>query len=303
MDVWLNTLFSSRIFPSWRPPAWLRARALWLPNGLLLAALAVTGVLLAQALWLLRGSGEPPQVVSAPSPQGAGATVAPADAVAAAALLGRAPVAAGSAAVRAADLGVSLVGVFAGGQPPLAMIQSGAKVLVLKPGDAVVPGVVIQSIEPDRVLVLRAGVLEALSFPPAPNLDAAPPPSAAALGAPSASSSPAANPPPNATVRAQVQQALKQPQSLLSLVRINPVQQGGALSGYALSPVPGQEAFMRALGLHPGDVITSVDGLPLNNPATLPAILPKLNSGQPMTLLVERGGLPVDVTINLDTLQ
>ena len=96
---------------------------------------------------------------------------------------------------------------------------------------------------------------------------------------------------------------LKHPQSLGSLVRISPVEQGGAISGYALAPVPGQEAFLQALGLHPGDVITAVDGLPLNNPATLPTILPKLDSGQPMTLLIERGGQPMSVSINLDTLQ
>lgn len=281
-----------------------------LPNLLLLAALGLAGVWLAQVVWLFAEPSAPPPAIASGASKQALNTTPPASIVAGAALLGRAPVAAGSTTVRAADLGVSLVGVFAGGQPPLAMIQSGAKVLVLKPGDAVVPGVVIQSIEPDRVLVLRAGVLEALSFPPAPRLNTAPAPSAAALGAPNASapsssSTPALSPPAaaNATVRAQVKQVLEKPQSLLSLVRISPVQQGGALSGYALSPVPGQEAFMRALGLHPGDVITSVDGLPLNNPATLPTIMPKLNSGQPMTLLVERGGLPVDVTINLDTLQ
>ena len=278
-----------------------------LPNLLLLAAFGLAGVWLAQVVWLVREPSTPPPSLANTSLKQTPGDAPPADTIAAAQLLGRAPASVDSTQVRAADLGVSLVGVFAGGQPPLAMIQSGAKVLVLKPGDEVVPGVVIHANEPNRVLVLHAGALEALSFPPAPNLDTAPPPSAA-LVTPTANAAPqAANnaplTPPAAAIRQQVRQVLKQPQSLLALVRITPVQQGGALNGYALSPVPGQEPFMRALGLHPGDVITSVDGLPLNNPATLPAIMPKLNSGQPMTLLVERGGLPVDVTINLDTLQ
>ncbi|OZB84423.1 MAG: hypothetical protein B7X28_00485 [Halothiobacillus sp. 13-55-253] len=60
---------------------------------------------------------------------------------------------------------------------------------------------------------------------------------------------------------------------------------------------------MRALGLMPGDVLTSVDGMPVNDPALLPRVMPLLNSGQPLQVVVERGGQPLSMTINLDSLQ
>jgi S1-C subfamily serine protease len=53
----------------------------------------------------------------------------------------------------------------------------------------------------------------------------------------------------------------------------------------------------------PGDVLTSIDGMPVNDPALLPRVMPLLNSGQPLQVQVERGGQPLSMTINLDSLQ
>jgi general secretion pathway protein C len=101
----------------------------------------------------------------------------------------------------------------------------------------------------------------------------------------------------------QAEEILHNPQSLLRFVSVSPVQQDGEISGYALRPVPGQEALMRAVGLLPGDVLKSVDGMSVNDPALLPRVMPLLNSGQPLQVQVERGGQPLSMTINLDSLQ
>lgn len=217
-------------------------------------------------------------------------------------LFGQTPRATADAAIQASTLNLPLLGILSGQPKPLVMLGVGSTIKVFGVGETVEPGVSIDAIEPQRVLLQHNGRIEALSFAPAPALNTAPAPSVAGLPGATTAAAPAPASAP-AAVRQQVQQVLKQPQSLLSLVRISPVQQNGALSGYALSPVPGQEGFLRALGLHPGDVITAVDGMPLTNPAALPTLMPRLNSGQPLTLLVERGGLPMTVSINLDTLQ
>ena len=290
---------SSRFLPNL-----LSQRPTWVPLALILLLWLWAGILAAQLFWQ---AWAPARAVVSPSALKENtATPRPAaQAVIAAHLFGEAANSTSAAAIEASTLNLPLLGILSGSPQPLVMLGVGGTVKVLGVGDTVQPGVTIDAIEATRVLLRHNGRIEALGFPPAPSLDAAPAPSATALQpATAAPRTPApTTAPPPAAIRRQVQQVLKHPQSLGSLVRISPVEQGGAISGYALAPVPGQEAFLQALGLHPGDVITAVDGLPLNNPATLPTILPKLDSGQPMTLLIERGGQPMSVSINLDTLQ
>ena len=180
------------------------------------------------------------------------------------------------------------------------MLRVGGEVRLLQVGDALSAGVTIVSIAPDQVVISNQGRLESIAFPEPQTLDQAPAPSAASLTGKSSGSS---GSPVAPAVRVQADEILHNPQSLLRFVTVSPVQQDGAVSGYALRPVPGQEALMRALGLMPGDVLTSVDGMPVNDPTLLPRVMPLLNSGQPIQVLVERGGQPLSVTINLDALR
>ncbi|MGH2850757.1 MAG: PDZ domain-containing protein, partial [Solirubrobacteraceae bacterium] len=70
--------------------------------------------------------------------------------------------------------------------------------------------------------------------------------------------------------------------------------QPGAL---VVTPVPGSPAA--AAGIEPGDVITSIDGRTVDDPAQLESAVKGLRVGAHVVLVVQRpgGGLTVDVTL------
>ncbi len=269
---------------------------------LFLVLLATSGVLAARITWLWLAP--PPSLVVPVESTGKANTTSSSVSVSQIAawhLFGQAatPEQQATTKISASQLGVKLEGIISGAPSPLVMLQVGGEVRLLQVGDALSAGVTIVSIAPDRVVISNQGRLESIAFPEPQSLDQAPAPSATSLiGKSKGSSSPVAP-----AVRKQVDEIMHNPQSLLRFVTVSPVQEDGALSGYALRPVPGQEALMRALGLTPGDVLTSVDGMPVNEPSLLPRVMQVLNSGQPIQVLVERGGQPLSVTINLDALR
>jgi general secretion pathway protein C len=282
--------------------SWSRSRFVWIPNVLFLVLLATSGVLAARITWLWLAP--PPSLVVPVESTGKAHTTfssVSVSQIAAWHLFGQAatPERQATTKISASQLGAKLEGIISGAPSPLVMLQVGGEVRLLQVGDALSAGVTIVSIAPDRVVISNQGRLESIAFPEPQSLDQAPAPSATSLtGKSNGSSSPVAP-----AVRKQVDEIMHNPQSLLRFVTVSPVQEDGALSGYALRPVPGQEALMRALGLTPGDVLTSVDGMPVNEPSLLPRVMQVLNSGQPIQVLVERGGQPLSVTINLDALR
>lgn len=268
----------------------------------MLILLGFAGVLLARSVWLVLaplpasvvvGSGAASSAAVATAPQTLAAEISNWH------LFGQVmqPMQQNATAVQPSSLGLQLEGIIAGANPPLVMLRVGSEVRLLQVGDQVTAQVKISAIEPDRVLLSNQGRLEAIAFPKPVGLNQAPPPSAS-LGrsAPSA---------PRAASGASVDAAevMQNPQSLMRFVTVAPLQENGALTGYTLRPVPGQEAFMQQLGLEPGDVLTSVDGMPVTDPALLPRVMPLLSSGQPLNVMLERGGQPMSVTINLDSLR
>lgn len=55
---------------------------------------------------------------------------------------------------------------------------------------------------------------------------------------------------------------LQNPNKVPELVRARPAYQGGTLIGYRIEPGPKPRLFYR-LGLHPGDVVTRINGTPV----------------------------------------
>jgi general secretion pathway protein C len=283
--------------------SWSRSRFVWIPNALFLILLATAGVLAARITWLWLA---PAPAYVAPAESGGEASVksqsVSVEQIGGWHIFGQAatPDRPAATKISASRLGVKLEGIISGSPSPLVMLRVGGEVRLLQVGDALSAGVTIVSIAPDRVVISNQGRIESIAFPEPQSLDQAPAPSAASLSGKSHGFS---GEPAPSSVRVQAEEILHNPQTLLRFVTISPVQQDGAISGYALHPVTGQEALMRAVGLLPGDVLTSVDGMSVNDPALLPRIMPLLNSGQPLQVLVERGGQPLSVTINLDSLQ
>lgn len=186
-------------------------------------------------------------------------------------------------------LALTLHGIVAGRR------DSDSRALIVANGDeepysigATLPGgAVIRAIFPDRVMLERDGRLEALRLPKADNSGAviAQEPSPAEFNGPS---------PPNAIPVPQnlgeLRQAITEnPQRLMDALRIMPVQQGGKLLGYRVYPAGNTPVFAE-LGLHPGDVVTSVNGIPLTDPAQSMRILSTIKTSEQVSIGLIRNG-------------
>jgi len=79
------------------------------------------------------------------------------------------------------------------------------------------------------------------------------------------------------------------PFGLNKLVRATPIRVGGRFLGYRVDPGTNPALFTR-LGLRPGDVVTSINGLPLNTPGGALAAMRGLRNPQHISLVVERNG-------------
>jgi general secretion pathway protein C len=137
---------------------------------------------------------------------------------------------------------------------------------------------------PDRVILDRGGRLEALMLPRkyqggSGGAALAPPASDVMLGdrlRDLAGSNPAA---------------------ITEILRPQPVFANGQQRGYRVYPGHDRQQFTR-LGLMPGDLVTAINGAPLDDPARGMEILQTMNSATDVTVTVERNGQPTQITIN-----
>ncbi len=102
-----------------------------------------------------------------------------------------------------------------------------------------------------------------------------------------------------AELRSYRDKLLSNPQELVGLIRSRPVREGGRIKGYKLFPGKDRALFNR-LGLRSGDVIVSVNGMDLSDPANGLALLGQLSSASQMSVVVERRGRRQTVTLSLD---
>ncbi len=155
-------------------------------------------------------------------------------------------------------------------------------------GGAVPGGVSLYSVYPDHVLLERGGAIESLQLPKklAP---ASPPPPVAASGP--------LSPAQRLAALAQGNGAL-----LGGLVRATPVMLGGKLSGFRI--YPGSRASIATfnqLGLRANDLVTAVNGTPLDDVNRGNEILQTLSSAATATLTVLRNGQSQELNLNLAT--
>jgi general secretion pathway protein C len=152
-------------------------------------------------------------------------------------------------------------------------------------GAAVPGGVRLHAVYNDRVLLDRNGVLESLLLPKKRSSIAPPP--VAAMQSP-----------------AQRLAALAQsggPGLLGGLVRAQAVFSGGKLSGYRIFPGGRTNvAAFTQLGLRPGDLVTAVNGTPLDDPNRANDILQTLSSVGSANVTVLRNGQSQDINLNLE---
>lgn len=150
---------------------------------------------------------------------------------------------------------------------------------------AVVGGASLHSVYPDRVVLDSSGTLEALPLPR----------SMASTATVNARPTPA--PAPNRVGDNLRRLAESNPTAIAEMLRAQPVFSGGTQKGYRVYPGRDREQFTR-LGLQPGDLITSVNGAPLDDPSRSAEILNTLNSSTAVTVTVERGGSTRQLTLD-----
>lgn len=290
-----------------------------------LAALASCAVLGALAVWLLvrliwllvpRGDAA---LGDASARVGIGDQgPAPAQSIAKWHLFGNTPIVGSGPGAPATMLAMILRGTLADRDPAsgIAVIGDGERgERAFRAGENVAAGVKLARVYPDHVVLVHEGVEETLKLMRDQNLapaDIVRPgsqgSSAAARSNAATSSSSSAVPgsvPGSAQttrVPADVQQTIERmrqnPEELAKRVQIVPVVDGGHMTGVRVS-AGADIALMGRLGLRPGDIVTAVNGAPVDSLARGQQIVESLRTASSARVTVLRDGRSTDVTISL----
>jgi general secretion pathway protein C len=196
-----------------------------------------------------------------------------------------------AADARPTNIPLVLTGVIAVQDPRngLAILGENAQaVKVYAVGDNVPGGVKLHSVYNDRVILDRNGSLESLALPRQNNgaLPTAPPPSAAVL------------PQENPIAERMRQLVASEPGIISDIMRPQPVFAQGKQRGYRVYPGRNRQAFVR-LGLRPGDLVTAINGTPLDDPSRGQEIFATIGTSSEAHVTVLRNGQPKDVTLNM----
>jgi general secretion pathway protein C len=193
------------------------------------------------------------------------------------------------------QLPLTLLGILKNSKVPAhsrALIAGGSEEKPYSVSDAITQGVTLKAIFVDRVVLSRNGQLETLRLDKdAPNADDAPIAVASNSGDDSAASS-------LAQIRAQM---LANPAKASDYIRVQPAPSptGNGQMGYRI--YPGRDhAVFTAAGLRPGDVVTSINGVQLDDPSKSLQLLSDLSQANQVSLTVQRGGETQTVNVNLN---
>lgn len=184
-------------------------------------------------------------------------------------------------------------------------------------GEEVASGARLSGVYPDHIVLVHEGVEEILKLPrdrnllPADVVRATPGTAssrgvanplaaggAAGMAPGAASAGGAANVTSTTPLQQTIEQLRQNPDELAKRVQIVPVLDGGKLTGVRISAA-GDAALMNQLGLRPGDVVTQVNGLPVDSFARGEQIMTSLKTSTAVRVTVQRDGKPTDITVGL----
>jgi general secretion pathway protein C len=188
----------------------------------------------------------------------------------------------------ATSANLTLAGTLAGidpGQGWAIIGASGQAARVYATGASLPGGTRLQEVYPDRVILDRNGSRESLMLPRL----------SGGSGAAPLAYRPAAQ---AATVVDSVRQLMANDQLVVNqLLRPQPVFAGAQLRGYRVYPGRNRGQFAK-LGLQPGDLVTAVNGAPLDDPNRALETLQGVGAGPAVTLTIDRNGQQQQVTID-----
>lgn len=196
----------------------------------------------------------------------------------------------------------TLKGVFADSRSESAMAiidSDGKDEKSYRVGDVVAGAATLHQILADRVILKRGEQLETLYLPrdiistasPAPTYQRAMPSAVNSFGG--------GRPLQNSGVSDLRKQLLENPQNALELINAQPVMENGQLSGFRVNPGKDRALFAR-VGLRPGDIITSVNGMQLSDATQMGEVFQQLKSAQQLMVTINRGGREQQLQLKLD---
>ena len=193
-------------------------------------------------------------------------------------------------AVAASQMPLVLVGTIANTDPTLgyAIIgESAVSAKVYGVGKTITGGTKLHSVYPDRAILDRGGKLEALLLPK----------KFQGGGMSAAAPLPGASPADPMLGDRLRQLAATNPAAITDILRPQPVFKDGQQRGYRIYPGRNRSQFNK-LGLLPGDLITAINGTPLDDASRGMDILQTMNTASAVTMTVERNGELVQVNVN-----
>lgn len=148
-------------------------------------------------------------------------------------------------------------------------------------GEEIEPGLVLTSVGPDHAVISRNGSPSRVTFGEVP------------VGA-------AVPPPPPVTDQVVTPQTAPvttvDPQALMAEASLRPRMRGMAVTGFTVG-ASGQTPALASAGLQPGDVITAVDGVPLDGLGRINELRTRLARAPQAEIRFERNGQPRTTTI------
>jgi general secretion pathway protein C len=190
--------------------------------------------------------------------------------------------------VAATQMNLVLVGTIAEADPArgYAIIgDSAATAKVYAVGKTITGGTKLHSVYPDRAILDRGGRLEALLLPRK---------FTGGGMAPVANATPQRDAMLGESLR---NLAAQNPGAITEIIRPQPVFANGQQRGYRVYPGRNRDQFTK-LGLMPGDLVTGINGTPLDDAARGMEILQSMNASTDVTVTVERNGQTTQININ-----
>ncbi len=155
-------------------------------------------------------------------------------------------------------------------------------------GDAIASGVDLHAIYTNRVILDRNGRFETLTLESEKDAEAIQRVASNSVGPALAEDL--------SDVRTQI---LSNPASASEYIRLQPERQNGNLLGYRIYPGADKGLFEKA-GLQPGELVTAINGQPLDNPAKSLRLLSELATANSASVTLRRDGQQRTITVNFE---
>ncbi len=164
--------------------------------------------------------------------------------------------------------------------------ETAATAKVVPVGKPVPGGAMLHSVYTDRAVLDRNGTLESLMLPRRSTGGFAPPPPPVAA---------AGN---DATLDRMRKLVSDDPGVIGQVLRPQPVFAGGKMKGFRVYPGSNRQAFAR-IGLRAGDLVTAINGTPLDDKDRAQEIFSTLNSSTDARVSITRNGRQQELVLNM----